>query len=120
MSRLYADTGLPRRRFDGRLFVPEVDRRVVGYVSVLGACRSDSPDDDPAPFGYVDDLVVLPKYRGQGYGYALLNRAEAYVAAQGRPTIRLRAKGGNRAARGFYARAGYVDYEIELEKPIGR
>jgi hypothetical protein len=30
--------------------VAEVDGRVVGFVSVLGACRSDAPDDDPTAF----------------------------------------------------------------------
>jgi GNAT superfamily N-acetyltransferase len=114
--------GLFRRcdQFAGQLFVAEADGRVVGFVSVLGACRSDAPDDDAAPFAYVDDLVVLPKYRGQGHGQALLGRAEAYAAAQGRSTLRLRVKGGNHPARGFYARAGYAEYEVELEKQLGR
>ncbi|HET6836669.1 MAG TPA: GNAT family N-acetyltransferase [Gemmatimonadales bacterium] len=107
-------------RYAGQLFVAEADGRVVGFVSVLGAYRSDSPDDDPTPFGYVDDLVILPSHRGQGLGSALLNRAEAYAAANGRATIRLRVKGANRAARRFYARAGYADYEVELEKPVRR
>jgi GNAT superfamily N-acetyltransferase len=114
--------GLFRRcdQFAGQLFVAEADGRVVGFVSVLGACRPDAPDDDAAPFAYVDDLVVLPKHRGQGHGQALLGRAEAYAAAQGRSALRLRVKGGNHPARGFYARAGYAEYEVELEKQLGR
>jgi GNAT superfamily N-acetyltransferase len=114
--------GLFRRcdQFAGQLFVAEADRRVVGFVSVLGACRSDAPDDDAALFAYVDDLVVLPRHRGQGHGQALLGRAEAYAAAQGRSTLRLRVKGGNHRARGFYGRAGYAEYEVELEKQLGR
>jgi GNAT superfamily N-acetyltransferase len=114
--------GLFRRcdRFAGQLFVAEADGQVVGFVSVLGACRSDAPDDAAAPFAYVDDLVVLPKHRGQGNGQALLRRAEAYAAAQGRSTLRLRVKGGNHPARTFYARGGYMEYEVELEKQLDR
>jgi GNAT superfamily N-acetyltransferase len=68
----------------------------------------------------VDDLVVLPEHRGHGYGRALLARAEAYAAALGRTTLRLRVKGGNLPARAFYAGAGYTEYEIELQKEILR
>ena len=103
----------------GELFVVESGGQVVGFVSVLGTCRSGAPDDYPEPFAYVDDLVVLPQYRGRGYGRALLRRAETYAAAHGRGTLRLRVKGGNHRARGFYARAGYAEYEVELEKEVG-
>ena len=105
-------------RLEGRLFVAEADGQVVGYVSVLAACRSDAPDDDSAPYAYVEDLVVLPNHRGRGLGRALLGRAEAYAASRGRSTVRLRVKGGNGTARGFYARGGFAEYEVELEKRL--
>ncbi len=106
--------------FAGRLFVAMAEGRVVGYVSVLGACRSDAPEDNPAPFAYVDDLVVMPDYRGRGHGQALLRRAEEYATACGLSSIRLRVKGGNRNARAFYAQGGYTEYELELEKRLTR
>ncbi|MGH7579717.1 MAG: GNAT family N-acetyltransferase [Gemmatimonadales bacterium] len=102
----------------GRLFVAEDEGRVIGFVSVLGACVPDSPDDGSAPFAYVDDLVVLEAYRRRGVGSALLRRAEAYALACGRSSLRLRVKGGNQRARAFYARAGFTDYEVELEKQL--
>jgi ribosomal protein S18 acetylase RimI-like enzyme len=105
---------------EGRIFVAEVESGVVGYVCALIDCRSDAPDDDSTLFAYIEDLVVLPAYRGQGCGQALLRRAEACAAARGRSTLRLRVKGGNRAARGLYARAGYLEYEVELEKRLPR
>jgi ribosomal protein S18 acetylase RimI-like enzyme len=67
---------------------------------------------------YVDDLVILPAHRGQGLGRALLNRAEAYAAACGRSSLRLSVKSGNTGARAFYARGGYIEYEVELEKRL--
>jgi ribosomal protein S18 acetylase RimI-like enzyme len=112
--------GLMRRcaAHAGRIFVSEALGRVVGFVSVLGAVASDAPDDDPAPFAYVDDLVVLPGYRHQGHGRALLERAEAYAIASGRSSLRLRVKGRNQLARAFYVSAGFADYELELEKRL--
>lgn len=102
----------------GRLFVSEEQGRVVGFVSVLGAVASDSPEDDPTPFAYVDDLVVLPDFRHRGHGRALLERAEAYAMASGRSSLRLRVKGKNQRALAFYAAAGYGEYELELEKRL--
>jgi GNAT superfamily N-acetyltransferase len=104
------------RKFSGKLFVAEVDGRVVGLLSVLGACRLEEPSETPIPFAYVDHLLVLPEYRSQGVGKALLAAAEAYAKQSSRATIRLRVKGGNREARSFYANAGYGEYELELEK----
>lgn len=113
-------TGLFRRceEFAGQLFVAEVGGRVVGFVSVLGACRSDAPDDDATPFAYVDDLVVLPDHRGRGHGQALLSRAEAYGVACGRSSLRLSVKAGNQQARALYPQGGYTEYEVELEKRL--
>jgi ribosomal protein S18 acetylase RimI-like enzyme len=112
--------GLMRRctAHGGRLFVAEEQSRIVGFVSVLGAVASDSPEDDPTPFAYVDDLVVLPEYRRRGHGRALLQRAEAYAIASGRSSVRLRVKGRNQRARAFYAAAAYAEYELELEKRL--
>jgi ribosomal protein S18 acetylase RimI-like enzyme len=106
------------RQFAGRLFVAEAEGRVVGFVSVLGAFRSEEPDDDPAPFAYVDDLVILPQHRSRGLGRALLRRAEAYAAGCGRSSLRLSVKGGNDVARAFYLRGGYTEYELQLEKRL--
>lgn len=105
-------------QLDGRIFVAEADGRVIGYTSVLGTCRSDGPEDDPAPYAYVDDLVVLPEFRGQGHGHALLRRAERYAAGWGRSVLRLCVKGDNRTAREFYDRAGFSEYELVLERQL--
>jgi ribosomal protein S18 acetylase RimI-like enzyme len=104
------------RKFAGKVFVAEIDGRVVGLVTVLGACLRDEPSETPIPFAYIDHLLVLAEYREQGIGKALLSEAEAYAKRCGRASIRLKVKGGNHPARGLYANAGYGDYELELEK----
>jgi GNAT superfamily N-acetyltransferase len=119
MADAYLDEILDRvRKFEGKFFFAEIDGRVVGLVTVLGAYRLEEPSETPAPFAYVDDLLVLAKYRGQGIGKALLTQAEAYARRCGRASIRLRVKGGNHQARAFYTEAGYGEYELELEKRL--
>jgi GNAT superfamily N-acetyltransferase len=117
MADSYVDEIFDRaRKFAGKVFVAEMDGRVVGLLSVLGARRLEEPSETPIPFAYVDHLVVLDEYRGQGIGKALLAEAEAYAKQSGRASIRLRVKGGNHPARALYANNGYGDYELELEK----
>jgi ribosomal protein S18 acetylase RimI-like enzyme len=106
------------RKFEGNFFFAEIDGRVVGLVTVLGAYRLEEPSETHLPFAYVDDLLVLAKYRGQGIGKALLAEAEAYAQRCGRASIRLRVKGGNQHARAFYTDAGYSEHELELEKRL--
>ena len=96
----------------------EIDGQVVGLVSVLGAYRLEEPSETRAPFAYVDDLLVLPQFRGRGIGKVLLARAEEYARQCGRTSIRLTVKGGNRPARAFYTEGGYGEYELELEKRL--
>jgi GNAT superfamily N-acetyltransferase len=103
-------------KFAGKMFVAEIDGRVAGFLSVLGACRLDEPSETPIPFAYIDHLLVLAEYREQGIGKALLAQAEAYAKQSGRASIRLRVKGGNHPARALYANAGYDEYDLELEK----
>jgi len=106
------------QRYDGRIFVAEAGGRVVGYASVLASCREEGPEVDAAPYAYLDDLVVLPAHRGQGHGYALLRRTEAYATAWGSSILRLCVKGGNHPARAFYEGAGFSEYELILERRI--
>ena len=44
-------------------------------VCRIARYRLEEPSETPLPFAYVDDLLVLAKYRGQGIGKALLAEA---------------------------------------------
>jgi GNAT superfamily N-acetyltransferase len=55
-----------RARFS--VFVAEVDRRVVGYASVIAGYNTDLA----APELWMLDLFVLPRWRNRGIGRALV------------------------------------------------
>jgi GNAT superfamily N-acetyltransferase len=55
-----------RARFS--VFVAEVDRRVVGYASVIAGYNTDLA----APELWMLDLFVLPRWRSRGIGRALV------------------------------------------------
>ncbi len=108
------------REFDGAVLVADSEGSVVGFVTVWARYRSSEPDDDPAEFGFISDLVVLASHRGQGFGRALLHAAEARARETGAPAIRLSVKAGNTGAEALYRGEGFANAELYLEKSLNR
>lgn len=106
------------RRHDGCLLVAEVDGAVAGFVAVHARFRSDEPDDGPMELALVSDLAVLAASRRRGIGRRLLETAEAYARGRGARWLRLSVKGGNEPAKALYAKAGFRELEVHLEKAL--
>ena len=106
------------REFDGAVLVAEVDREVVGFITVWTRYRSSEPDDDPSEHGFVSDLVVRSTHRGRGIGRGLLRAAATRARRAGARTLRLGVKAANGAARSLYEAEGFAEYEIVLEKQL--
>ena len=102
----------------GRVFVAESDGAVVGFVCVWGRVPPQEPDEPPADYAYVSDLVVLARWRRGGIGRALLQRAEAYARALGMHAIGIGVMAANREARALYDAAGYRPVHVELRKTL--
>lgn len=100
---------------DGTLLVARAGEEIVGFVMfsierrlyVVSTVR-----------GAVHNLYVLPAYRGEGVGSALLEAAETELAADGADRICLEALVGNGEARRFYEDNGYSPHRIEFEKRV--
>jgi GNAT superfamily N-acetyltransferase len=80
------------------VFVVAVDR-VSGRAVGMGRAISDGVSD-----AYIQDLVVLPEYRGRGIGGAILGRILAACRDRGIGWIGLIAEGGSGE---FYRRLGF-------------
>jgi len=65
------------------------------------------------PDGYIGRMAVLPAWRNQGVGQALLAAVMDAAQARGHATLRLSAQ---THAAGFYARAGFVVVGDEYEE----
>jgi ribosomal protein S18 acetylase RimI-like enzyme len=61
--------------------------------------------------GWIHYLAVDSKYRGRGVGKALLQRAEAALAALGCPKVQLQVRPDNEAVVDYYEHLGYSRYE---------
>ena len=80
------------------VFVVAVDR-ASGRAVGMGRAISDGVSD-----AYIQDLVVLPEYRGRGIGRAILRQVLAACRAKGIGWIGLIAEGGS---DGFYRPLGF-------------
>ena len=67
---------------------------------------------------WIYDIEILPQYRGQGFGRALLAAAEAEALVHGVDLIGLNVFGTNSIARNLYESAGYNVSSIQLKKKL--
>jgi ribosomal protein S18 acetylase RimI-like enzyme len=87
----------------------------VGFVTFTESNEGYAMD---ATRGVVENLYVEPAWRNQGIGTDLLAAAERALAGRGVDTVRLEVLAANDHARRFYARAGYDDHRVVLEREL--
>ncbi|HWV90898.1 MAG TPA: GNAT family acetyltransferase [Burkholderiales bacterium] len=69
--------------------------------------------------GWMNYLAVAPRFRGRGYGRALVEHVERLLLERGCPKINLQVRASNPAAVAFYRRLGYAqDESISLGKRL--
>lgn len=106
------------REYRGKVFVAEVDRRVVGFVCVWARVPPTEPDEPPTEYAYISDLVILAPFRQRGLGRALLGRAEGYAREQQARVIRIGVLAQNVIAKQLYFDMGFTERRIELSKNL--
>jgi ribosomal protein S18 acetylase RimI-like enzyme len=104
------------RTADGRVFVAEEDRTVVGFVAVLAHEKFTELDDPPGTYALVTDLVVPSAHRGRGIAQQLLERAEGFVRTAGARELRIGVLADNIVARRLYLRANFVPHQEVFTK----
>jgi ribosomal protein S18 acetylase RimI-like enzyme len=102
----------------GQVFVLDDEDKVVGFVSVWAKVKVNGLVNEEAEVAYVSDLFVSAAYRGQGWGRALLRRAEEYALAQGATMFSIGVLAENTQARRMYNAFGFRENQVELLKPL--
>lgn len=73
----------------------------------------------PRRVAFLEDLAVLPPYRGHGMATALLRRAREQAREAGADSLELCVWAFNRAALRLYARAGFRVQYYRMEEALG-
>lgn len=122
-SHLHADANrdpiretLSRRIVAGGCLVAR-DSETIGFVTFYP--ESETYDRDCSR-GVIENLYVVPAYRGEGIGTSLLRAAESSLADAGVEVVSLEVLADNERAREFYGQRGYDLHRIELERSVER
>lgn len=91
----------------------DADGTLVGFVTFAPESGGYASDCER---GVIQNIYVAPDARGEGVGSALLSAAEAALVDAGMDVVSLEVMARNEEARRFYARHGYRDHRVELEK----
>lgn len=97
---------------------------VEGSGAPAGYLRAVVRELPPNPFGFgrreleVDQLAVTPEARGQGWGRALMDAAEAYARERRCGSVVLSVMAFNAGARAFYEALGYVPQLTRMAKAL--
>ncbi len=92
----------------GRIFVLRNERLIIGMINLLITIST-------AEGGFVlllEDLVVTPEHRGQGYGSRLLEYALQFAKDKGFSRITLLTDKPNSRTQQFYLRHGFVESDM--------
>ncbi len=81
------------------VFVAEADGELAGRIKMLAWWNR---------FGYVEDLVVAPKYRGLGLGRKLLERGIQWARETHHPGVMLETQDDNVPACQLYDSCGFI------------
>jgi GNAT superfamily N-acetyltransferase len=113
------DFDLARVTRDGGAIMVAVDGRdVVGMMCFVLEPPPPYLRADLAQVGWVSELVIDERHRGQGIGTALLEEAERLARSHGVRRLMIGAIVGNHIARKAYERFGFRPAVMELAKDL--
>jgi ribosomal protein S18 acetylase RimI-like enzyme len=113
-----ADLLARRRAWNGVIFVAEEHGVPAALLAIYLHVPETEADEPKGPRAVITDLFVVPEARGRGVGSALLEHGVVHAREAGAPVLRLEVMAANAAARRFYARHGWVERVIQLEKAL--
>lgn len=88
---------------DRCMLVADLDGQVVGMCSA----QSMVSTAEGGPVALIEDMVVLPDYRGMGIGRQLMQTMESWAREQGITRLQLLADRTNFSALDFYDKLGW-------------
>jgi GNAT superfamily N-acetyltransferase len=92
--------------------------QVLGFALVVAATTGTEPEAVPHRFALCVDLYLLPDYRHQGHGQALMQGVDAWAAAHECEFVQLNVLAADTSARQFYHQAGFTPQQLTLTRPL--
>lgn len=91
----------------GRIFLIEVERTTIGYIAVCFGFSIEFVGRD----AFIDEMFIVPDYRGRGYGREVLERVKQELKSINVKALHLEVARDNYKAQRLYRGAGFEDRE---------
>lgn len=101
---------------NSRILKAAESQKIVGFC--CGYVCNNLPMFEPARFGYLSDIYLLPPWRGQGGGKEMLKTMEAFFRENGVEKTQLQVYRKNEKGRAFWAQQGYAPFFDRLCKTL--
>jgi ribosomal protein S18 acetylase RimI-like enzyme len=98
------------------LLVARNESRLVGFA--YASVPHGYPLDVSEPVGVIDDVYVLPEFRGMGVGKKLVVKCLNKMEAMGVNVVRLKVLSENKTAIKFYRKFGFRIYSYGMVKAL--
>ena len=95
------------------LLVAENEHEIVGVLLIVIQANPDDPIFQPRRYGYVEEVAVAERYRGQGIGQRLMQKAHHWAVEQGMQEIELHVWENNQPAIVNSHRVNYSSLDAE-------
>ncbi len=107
-------TKMVNRKDDGCCFVAESDGKLAGYVS------GEKMEQlyRKSQWFEIDNIGVIPEFKGQGIGKQLLDAAMGWAKDKGCQKAHIICYAANKAACRFYEHAGFKNVDVTYEMDI--
>lgn len=121
VAKYYLDKTLNLVKSNGGvIYVAEVENKV---IALAGLYLRDQSEEEalttiPMKLGHLESLFVSNKYRNNGIGEKLIQKAEDYFKSKKCTHSELDVFGPNTKAHNFYTRQGYMDIKISMIKTL--
>lgn len=96
------------------ILIYEHNGMVIGFILLQAKIRPDFEFIIPGKYCYIMDVVVTEKFRGNGYGTALLNSARDWATEQNCKFINLDVLSNNTKAIKLYEKLGFIPKAQEM------
>ncbi len=100
---------------NARIFIAEVDGNPAGYIGAVIIRRPENAYTYAMDFIHIDQISVMPAYRKQGCGRALIQAVFDLARSEGIERITLDTWAFNTEAHQFFARMGFTAFNIRMD-----
>lgn len=103
---------------NGKFYIVEIDGKIIGFIQGIIDQNTSDPlyclTHKSGAHGWIGELYVDEKSRGQGIAKKLVNKINEYFKEQGCMGVRLFVLANNNGAIKAYKKIGFTERDIEM------